>query len=143
MPKINVAGLNDSDGEIFSNRPDGQYTATISGIELVETKETSKHPGSPMLKLTIKLDATDEFGVQSLQHYIVLPNEEYMAAVEMKRKLAEVKRLCIAGAIPHGDDFNTEDLLEQPLLAVVTTETATEGQYAGKEFNRISDLLPL
>ena len=41
------------------------------------------------------------------------------------------------------DGYDPEDMLDQSVVAVVNSETATEGQYAGKTFNRVSDILPV
>jgi hypothetical protein len=144
MARINVAGLAESDGLIFKPRPAGEYPATISAVELTETGESSQHPGSPMLKLQVKLQETEEYDETKLFNCIVLPNPDYMDAEQCRKKVAELKRICLATGLDCEDDaFDTDDLYQRDFLAVVTTETPKDGPFAGKEQNRLSDCLPL
>lgn len=143
MPKINVTGLAESDGVIFKTRPAGQYPAVISGVELTETKADSKHPGSPMLKITLKLPAYEDNDACSVIHHIILPNDSYMDAEQMRKKRAELKRLCVAIGLGNSDDFETEEMLDQNLIVVLSEETPKEGPYAGKTQNRVTDFLSM
>lgn len=143
MSKINIAGLAESSSEIFEARPEGQYEGVISGVELTATGPDSKHPGSPMLKVSVKLVKTEEYPSQTINNYYVLPNDEYMDAEEMGRRTREQKRLCVATGITIADDgYDPEEMLDQPVIAVVIQEQGKD-QYAGKVFNRIADLLPV
>lgn len=143
MTKINVQGLAESDGVIFQCRPAGQYPARISAVEMKETGAGSKHPGSPMLKITLKLEAFEDMPECQLFHNIILANPDYMDAEQMRKKTAELKRLCMAVGLGDTDDLDTDDLYDQQLIAVVATETPKDGPYAGKEQNRITDFLSL
>lgn len=143
MAKINIPGLAANDGEIFKTRAAGQYPAKIAGSEMVETGPDSKHPGSPMLKLTIKLPEYEGMEACQLFHNIILPNEDYMDAEQMRKKTAEIKRLTMAVGLGGTDDFDTDELLGLDFLAVIGEETQKEGPYAGKKQNRIIDFLSL
>ena len=143
MAKVNVPGLAASDGEIFKCRPAGQYPARISAVVLTETRAESTHPGSPMLKLTLKLDAYEDMAATQLFQYIVLPNPDYMDAEQMRRKTAELKLICMAVGLVCDDNFDTDELFDQQLLVVLGVEVQKEGPYAGKEQNRITDFLSL
>ena len=143
MARVNVPGLAASDGEIFKCRPAGQYPARISAVEVTETKMESKHPGSPMLKLTLKLGEYEGMAATQLFQYIILPNPDYMDAEQMRKKTAELKRICMAVGLECGDDFDTDELFDQQLLVVLSVEVQKDGPYAGKEQNRITDFLSL
>ena len=67
-----------------------------------------------------------------------------MDADQQRMKAAELKRFCLAvGVDSDGDEFESDDMYGQDFLAVVGIETQTEGKYAGKEQNRLTDFLPL
>jgi hypothetical protein len=115
--------------------PKGKYELMISGCKIQETGESSKHPGAPMLKVT--LGFTDlSINAPVITHYITLP---YEGDENTNFKLLMLKRFLVAFQIP----YSTDGIDPEQLAVEMSGHTATldvglsEPNDDGNIFNRL------
>lgn len=97
----------------------GDYELQITGAKVTETGENSKHPGSPMIKIT--LGFTDpEIDAPTIQHYMTFPVEGDENA---KLKNRMIKRFLAAFQVPYSPEGLDLDNLANEMLG----HTATVG----------------
>ena len=115
--------------------PKGIYELQIVGAQETKTGENSKHPGAPMIKVT--LGFTDlEVNAPNITHFITLP---YEGDENASFKLLMLKRFMAAFGIPYSQHgIDTEALVEDMLgLTAVLEVDLTEPNENGDVFNRI------
>lgn len=71
--------------------PKGYYELQITGADLTESGENSKHPGSPMIRVSLGFVDLD-LNAPNITHYISLPYGE--GDENEKFKLLMLKRFC-------------------------------------------------
>ena len=87
--------------------PKGSYELQITGAQLTETGENSKHPGAPMYKVTLGFTNL-ELNAPNITHYVTLP---YEGDENAAFKLLMLKRFLSAFSIPYSSDgIDLEDL---------------------------------
>ena len=135
MSKYTFAGLAESDGEMFPAIPAGRYPVRISSVEPKDSKN-----GNPMLVIRGTVIAPSDHENTSLTNWLLLPNPEKQEEEEVKRRIAELKNICIAADIDVTDDeFEPSDLHGCELTFVVDREEK-EGE---KPRNNVKSVLPL
>lgn len=115
--------------------PKGSYELQITSAQNTETGENSKHPGAPMIKVT--LGFTDlEVNAPVVTHYITLP---YEGDENGSFKLLMLKRFMAVFAIPYNQEgIDTESLAFDMIGRTATLEVdLTEPNENGDVFNRI------
>lgn len=112
----------------------GNYLCQITGAKVGESGENSKHPGSPLIKVTIGLP--DEPNASVIQHYLSLPFEGDENA---KFKTLMVKRFAVAFNVPLGDGgIDPEDFAREMIGQTATLEvTQREPNDNGDIFNEV------
>ena len=118
--EVVIPGVSESDGEVFKVAPSGEYEAQICSSEIAVTGPNSKFPGTPMLKLTIKLE-DDEYPV-NVFHNMVLPVGDYLNSLnaeQLRRRRAELKQLQIACGIDGTDTIDSDDYMECSVRVVI------------------------
>jgi hypothetical protein len=118
MPRLHVPGVAESDGVVFKVAPAGTYAARIVSQEVKETSPMSKHPGSPMLKYSVKLLDEDVQGITVFDQ-IVLPSPNWMDEEQVRKSVARLNRLWKACGLDPEDDLDSEDLLNCELRVVI------------------------
>lgn len=119
MALIDVGGLKDSDGEVFKPLPPAQYPVRIASVVVGETGPQSKNPGSPILKLTVKV-SEGEHQDRILFENMLLPDKSHMDAGQIAQCVARIKRLLNACGIEvEVDKLDTDELMGAEYLAVV------------------------
>lgn len=116
--------------------PNGAYELQITGAEATQTGENSKHPGAPMIK--VSLGFTDlELNAPNIVHFIVFPYgpDDENAGF----KTLNLKRFLVAFSVPFGDDgVDVDDLAFSMIGQSATVEvTQTEPDDEGNIYNRI------
>lgn len=141
MAKGKARGLADSDGIMFKNVPPGTYNARISKVEDTETGVNSKHPGTPMVRISFRILSEDEaLEKRVLFSQIMLPEAEWMSEADSDRQTAAIKRMYIAlGLETDGDEYDTDDWMGQECQIVVTEREYPAG--SGKMVNNIAEVL--
>lgn len=138
MGQVVIPGLGTNDGVVFPAAETGSYYGTCVKAELTETGEKSKHPGSPMLKTSYRLEGEGSNDAL-VDHYIVLPNHEYMDATQMERKVSEIKALQITLGVADGTDtLDTEAMLNRRAEITVVKEMGNNGYV-----NSVKNLKPV
>lgn len=139
MAKIEVEGLEASDGVVFGAIPAGRYPVRIVKVEDKETGPNAKVPGQPMLSLVLKVTADcEDHADEQLFFNSVHPNDT-MSEKGKKMATAKLKQLIIAAGLDiEGDSFDTSDLYGCEICAIVTCKTSD-----GKESNNVQEFLPL
>ena len=141
MSVYKVAGVTESDGEVYKLLPRGIYPAEIISSEWGEvTREDSKYLGTVYLKLGIRVN-DDDSGISTVaSEIIMLPNESCMDGEEIRRSLARLARLQTACGLQNmGDDIDNDAFLHCEFRAEVSVK---EDETYGKQ-QTIRDYLPL
>lgn len=76
----------------------GNHQLQITGCELTATGPDSKHPGTPMFKVSIGFP--EEPDTMNLTHYMTLPNEDDDAET-LKNKVRGLKRFLEMFSVPY------------------------------------------
>jgi hypothetical protein len=138
MAIIKVAGVKESDGQVFPTIPASQYPVRCANVEQRVSGPTSKHPGSPYLNLTLKVTGDSEHKGVTLWFMINLPNDE-MEESEVQRAVASMRHAMDAFQLPvDSEDIDTQDFIGAEALAIVQEKTED-----GIKKNNVRDLLPL
>lgn len=86
---MSLLNINLNEVEEPKPAPAGKYELQITGCQVGETSEKSKHPGTPMYKVSLQF--TDlELNAPGFTHYVVLPTEDDeggFAALNLRRFL--------------------------------------------------------
>ena len=140
MAKYNIAGVADSDMEVFKNVPAGEYPAEVTESSIIEiTREDSKYKGCHMWKPTVRVQ-DEETGTESTaSDLIILPDPDKMSSEDIRRAVAKLARWQVACGLEQSDDFETDDFLHCELTAVVGIKK--DEKYGDQ--NIIRDVLPL
>jgi hypothetical protein len=115
--------------------PKGKYELQITGATMTETGENSKHPGAPMIKVT--LGFTDlSVNAPVITHFITLPFEGDENA---NFKLLMLKRFLVAFKIPYSSEgIDTDTLVqEMPGQTAELDVGLSEPNENGDIFNRV------
>jgi len=139
MALIKVEGLAEASGEVFSPIPAGMYKMRITQVQETVTGAKSKVPGSPMLKVQVKVAEDEaEAAGRILFMNIVLPTPQ-MELDKRTMSINRIKRLMLAcGLEGNLDEFDTADLMGMEFKGVVTLKEEN-----GQKQNNITDQLPL
>jgi hypothetical protein len=132
MPFINA---NLEDVQEQKAAPNGSYELQITGAVQAETGEKSKHPGAPMIK--VSLGFTDpEVNAPVITHYITLP---YEGDDNAAFKLLMLKRFMSAfGLSWSADGIDTEALAFDMIGRTAVLEVGqTEPNENGDIFNNV------
>lgn len=110
--------------------PQGQYDLQVTSCQVTETGEKSKHPGSPMLKLSIGFLGTED--VQNITHFISLPFEGDDNA---SFKLLMLKRFLAMFTIPYVS--NIEDLAFSMTGSTANNASVKVEERDGSTYNQL------
>lgn len=132
-----------SKGELFPTADAGIYDARVVGVAEQKSGENSKHPGTPMWRISYSIeDASSEFDGISINSFQTLPvgeGTEWMEDKDRKRRTDEIKRLWnAAGLAAEGGSIESDDLMNAQLQIVVGLE-----EFNGKPSNSIKDVLAI
>ncbi len=142
MAKGIAQGLADSDGIVFPTLPAAKYNARVTKLEDVEAKDTAKHPGTPMVKVTFRvLDDDPALDGKTVTNHMMLPYAEWMDEEDNRKQLAAMSRMYVACGLEVEDEYDTDDWMGQELVVVVTESEFPAG--SGKMTNNVSDVLPV
>lgn len=128
--------MNIDDAQEQKAAPKGSYELQITGAQVTETGPNSKHPGAPMIKVT--LGFTDlEVNAPAITHFLTLP---YEGDENGAFKLLMLKRFLVAFGIPYGSEgIDVEAIAFEAVGKTATIEvTLTEPNENGDVFNRIT-----
>lgn len=118
----------------------GRYALQITGAEATESGEKSKHPGTPMIRVTLGFTDPELATTPTFNHFLVFPyagqENQYYTKLNIKRFLTQV-----------GLDWGGGDLEALAMDLVARTGTfevgLTEPREDGTVFNTlILDRLP-
>lgn len=115
--------------------PQGQYELQITGAQATETGENSKHPGTPMIRVTLQF--TDlELNAPAVNHFLTFP---YEGDDNAAFKWLQIKRFLVAfGADVPTEGVDLESMAMDLVSRVATVEvTLTEPNENGDIFNRL------
>jgi hypothetical protein len=138
--------LEESKGELFPSAPAGIYDARIVGVKDHASGENSKHPGTPMWKITYALETGDENDGIRVDSYQTMPAGEgtdWMDASEVTRRINELKRLWMACGleIPADGSLDSDDLVNSQLQVSLGQEEFPKD--SGKMKNNVKDVLAI
>lgn len=128
--------MNIDDAQEQKAAPKGSYELQITGAQVTETGPNSKHPGAPMIKVT--LGFTDlEVNAPAITHFLTLP---YEGDENGAFKLLMLKRFLVAFGIPYGSEgIDVEAIAFEAVGKTATIEvTLTGPNENGDVFNRIT-----
>lgn len=139
------AQFEESDGEVkFPVAEPGVYEARIVGVVDHGTGNKSKHPGTPMWKITFQLDEGEHKGMK-INNYQMLPygdGTEWMEDSERERHIDEIKRLWMAtGAPSNGGEVDSDDLLH--MQCRIEVGKRADDNDPEKFFNDVNDILSI
>lgn len=99
--------------------PKGKYELQITAAKLTETGENSKHPGAPMLKVTLGFTDTSIMA-PNITHYITFP---YEGDDNANFKKLMLKRFLVAFKIPYSSEgVDIENLATEMVGATATLD---------------------
>jgi hypothetical protein len=115
--------------------PKGKYELQVTGASVTETGENSKHPGAPMIKVTLGFTDTS-INAPVITHFITIP---YEGDENANFKLLMLKRFLVAFHIPYNSEgFELEDLARDMIGQTATLDVGlTEPNENGDIFNRV------
>ena len=115
--------------------PKGKYELQITGAQVTETGENSKHPGAPMLKVTLGFTDQD-INAPVITHYITIP---YEGDENANFKLLMLKRFLIAFQIPYSNEgFDLDDLAQSMIGQIASLDVnLSEPNEDGAIYNRL------
>lgn len=128
--------MNIDDAQEQKPAPKGSYELQVTSAQVTETGPNSKHPGAPMIKVT--LGFTDlEVNAPVITHFITLP---YEGDENGSFKLLMLKRFLVAFAIPYGSEgIDVEAIAFEAVGKIATLEVGlTEPNENGDVFNRVT-----
>ena len=142
MAKGIAKGLSESDGVVFQTAPAGKYQGRVTKVEDCKSGTTGKHPGTPMVKVDIRLQDDDPvISAMSVSQYMMLPYADWMDEEDNRKQLAAMARMYTAlGLQLEDDEYDTDDWMGEELTVVVTQKEYPVG--SGTMVNNISDVLP-
>lgn len=144
MNQEQTQALEDSKGELFPSAPAGTYDVRVVGVKDHKSGENSKHPGTPMWKITYALETGDEHDGIRVDSYQTLPageGTEWMDASEVTRRINELKRLWMACGLEVSGELDSDELVNCQLQAVLGEEEFPKD--SGKMKNNVRDVLAI
>lgn len=136
----------ESKGELFPSAPAGTYDARVVGVKDHASGENSKHPGTPMWKITYAIESGDENDGIRVDSYQSLPGgdgADWMDEGEVTRRVNELKRLWMACGleIPADGALDSDELVNAQLQVVLGEEEFPPN--SGSMKNNVKDVLAI
>lgn len=127
--------MNIDDAKEQKPAPKGAYELQVTGAQVMETGPGSKHPGAPMIKVT--LGFTDlEVNAPVITHFITLP---YEGDENAAFKVLMLRRFLVAFGVPYSSEgIDVDDISYNVIGKTAKLEvTLTEPNDNGDVFNRV------
>lgn len=131
--------INLDDTKEAAPAPKGSYELQITGAQVTETGQNSKHPGTPMIKFTLGFTDPD-VNAPNILHYMVFPYDGQTEYLNLT--LLGIKRFLVHFGIPYGTDGIDPEAIAFEAVGKVATCNVDLGEpnESGDVYNKLGML---